>query len=86
VQPSTTITRYHWFVLFVAWLGWVFDSMDSTIYTLVLHPALHDLLGHGATGAVPSQLISWYGGLILSVFLIGWALGGVVFGVPADRF
>jgi MFS family permease len=86
VQPSTTITRYHWFVLFVAWLGWVFDSMDSTIYTLVLHPALHDLLGHGATGAVPSQLISWYGGLILSVFLIGWALGGVVFGVLADRF
>ena len=29
------VTRYQWLVLFVAWLGWVFDSMDSTIYAMV---------------------------------------------------
>jgi MFS family permease len=80
------VTRYQWFVLLVAWLGWVFDSMDATIYTLVLQPALHELLRGQTNGAVSSEAIGWYGGLILSIFLIGWALGGVVFGVLADRF
>ncbi len=80
------VTRYQWIVLFVAWLGWVFDSMDATIYALVLHPALHDLLRVQSGGAVSQDAIGWYGGIILSIFLIGWAIGGVVFGVLADRF
>src|SRR5215467_373854 len=80
------ITRYQWLVLLVAWLGWVFDSMDSTIYALVLQPALRDLL-QGHSSVVPSQqAIGWYGGIILSIFLVGWAIGGVVFGLLADRF
>jgi len=73
-------------VLFVAWLGWVFDSMDSTIYAMVLQPALHDLLHVQTSGAGSQEAIAWYGGIIFSVFLIGWALGGVLFGVLADRF
>jgi MFS family permease len=60
--------------------------MDSTIYALVLHPALHDLLHHQTGGAVSSEAIGWYGGIIFSIFLIGWAVGGVLFGVAADRF
>jgi MFS family permease len=80
------VTRYQWLVLLVAWLGWVFDSMDATIYTLVLQPALHDLLPRQTGGTVSPEAIGWYGGVILSIFLIGWALGGVVFGVLADRF
>ena len=79
------VTGYQWLVLFVAWLGWVFDSMDSTIYALVLHPALDDLLG-GRGGGVSQEAIGWYGGLIFSIFLLGWAAGGVAFGVLADRF
>lgn len=75
------VTSYQWLVLFVAWLGWVFDSMDATIYAIVLHPALYDLL----PGASPAD-VSWHGGLIFSVFLIGWAIGGVCFGMVADRF
>lgn len=75
------VTGYQWLVLFVAWLGWVFDSMDATIYALVLHPALHDLLHTTAT-----EDIGWYGGIIFSIFLVGWAVGGVLFGVVADRF
>ena len=80
------VSRYQWLVLFVAWLGWVFDSMDATIYTLVLHPALHELLQAKAGGVVSTDEIGRYGGLILSIFLIGWAIGGVLFGVIADRF
>jgi MFS family permease len=79
------ITPYQWLVLFVAWLGWVFDAMDATIYAIVLHPALHDLLSNGAAPApVSDQAIGWYGGLIFSVFLIGWAIGGICFGIVAD--
>jgi MFS family permease len=70
----------------VAWLGWVFDSMDSTIYALVLQPALHELLGARTGGSVSQDDIGWYGGIIFSIFLIGWAVGGVLFGVLADRF
>lgn len=76
------LSRYQLLVLVVAWLGWVFDSMDATIYALVLTPALRELLGAAAT----PEAIGWYGGIIFSIFLIGWALGGVTFGVLADRF
>jgi len=78
------VTSYQWRVLLVAWLGWVFDSMDAMIYALVLHPALHDLLQRSPSGHVSDADIAWYGGIIFSIFLIGWAIGGVVFGVLAD--
>ena len=81
----TGVTPYQWLVLFVAWLGWVFDSMDATIYAIVLHPALHELLPVSIGTATP-EAIGWYGGLIFSIFLIGWAIGGVLFGIVADRF
>ncbi|MHB8481759.1 MAG: MFS transporter [Nitrospiria bacterium] len=74
------VTGNQWLVLTVAWLGWVFDSMDSTLYAIVLHPALHDLLGAKAS----LEGIEWYGGIIFSVFLLGWALGGILFGTLAD--
>jgi MFS family permease len=76
------LTSYQWLVLAVAWLGWVFDSMDATIYNLVLTPALKELLGKQST----VEDIGWHGGLILAVFLAGWALGGILFGIVADRF
>jgi len=80
------VTPYQWLVLFVAWLGWVFDSMDSTIYALVLQPALHDLLHSAGGSPVAAAAIGRYGGIIFSIFLIGWAIGGVAFGVLADHF
>jgi len=76
------VTRNQWLVLFAAWLGWVFDAMDSTLYVLVLHPALQDLLGAGAD----KTSIAEHGAAILAIFLCGWAIGGVLFGVAADRF
>jgi MFS family permease len=78
------VTRYQWLVLLVAWLGWVFDSMDSTLYALVLQPALHDLLHAPGGGPVTTEAIGWYGGMVFSIFLIGWAIGGVLFGLVAD--
>ncbi len=81
------VTRYQWLVLFVAWLGWVFDAMDATIYAIVLHPALEELLGlMHRSNAGSQEMIGWYGGIIFSIFLIGWAIGGIAFGMVADYF
>ncbi len=55
--------------------------MDATIYALVMTPALKELLGASAT----PEAIAWHGGVIFSIFLIGWALGGIAFGILADR-
>jgi MFS family permease len=79
------VTRYQWHVLLVAWLGWVFDAMDATIYAIVLHPALHELL-HSTSGPPTTEQIGWYGGIIFSIFLIGWSIGGITFGILADRY
>src|SRR5689334_7317713 len=77
---SVEVTRYQWLVLFVAWLGWVFDSMDGTLYSLVQKPAVTELMGPGASEAT----IGLYSSVVFSVMLIGWALGGIVFGIVAD--
>ena len=76
------VTRYQWLVLLVAWLGWVFDSMDATLYSLVQRPAITELLGSGTTGAQ----IGFYSSVVFSVMLIGWALGGLFFGIMGDRW
>jgi MFS family permease len=78
--PWKQLTGYQWLVLLVAWSGWVFDSMDALIYAQVMTPALKELLG--ARGS--PQNIGWYGGIIFSIFIVGWALGGILFGVLAD--
>lgn len=80
-SPWRSLSSYQLLVLVVAWLGWIFDSMDATIYSLVMTPALKELLGARGT----PERIGWYGGIIFAVFLVGWALGGVVFGVLADH-
>jgi MFS family permease len=79
---TKTITRQQGLVLLAAWIGWVFDSMDSTIYAMVMPSSLQDLLGHTATKAD----IASRGGIILAIFLVGWALGGTLFGTLADYF
>ena len=76
------ITRQQWLVLLAAWVGWVFDSMDSTIYAMVMPSSLRDLLGHAASKAD----IASRGGIILAIFLVGWAIGGTLFGTLADYF
>ncbi len=67
-----------------AWGGWALDGMDSFIYSLVLVPALRELLP--ATG-IPVTVgnIGFYGSVLFALFLIGWGLS-MVWGPVADRF
>src|SRR5262245_1627933 len=78
------LSGYHWFVLVVAALGWLFDTMDQQLFNLARTPAMKELLKRGETP--PSQDdIFLYGGITTMIFLIGWALGGLFFGVLGDR-
>ncbi|HEV3004748.1 MAG TPA: MFS transporter, partial [Pirellulales bacterium] len=75
------LTRYHWFVFVVAALGWLFDTMDQQLFTLARRPACQELLK-----LPPSDpTIDRYGGYATSIFLVGWATGGIAFGVLGDR-
>jgi MFS family permease len=76
------MTRYHWWVLVVASLGWLFDTMDQRIFVLSRGPAMTSLLPAGT----PPAEITWYSGLATAVFMAGWALGGFYFGVLGDRW
>src|SRR5688500_3724765 len=38
------MTRYHWFVLIVAALGWLFDCLDQQLFILARQPAMRELL------------------------------------------
>jgi len=74
------LTRYHWFVLIVAALGWLFDCLDQQLFNLARRPAMLELLGASKPGD-----LDFYGGLATAIFLIGWATGGLTFGMLGDR-
>jgi MFS family permease len=79
------LNRYHWFVLMVAALGWLFDCLDQQLFTLARRPAMMSLL-HGPNGGPPTtEQIDGYAGYATSIFLLGWASGGILFGVLGDR-
>lgn len=73
-----SMTRYHWFVLVVAALGWLFDCLDQQLFIHARLPAMRSL--------VPGEDPVKWGSYATSIFLIGWATGGLVFGVIGDRF
>src|SRR5947209_11413438 len=76
------LTGYHWFVLVVAALGWLFDTMDQQLFVLARTPALTELLGSGTD----ETTITWYSGVATSIFIAGWATGGLIFGLFSDRW
>jgi MFS family permease len=75
------LNRYQWFVLVVAALGWLFDCLDQQLFVVARQPAMRDLLPAGAS----QPDIDGAGAYATSVFLMGWAIGGLVFGVMGDR-
>jgi MFS family permease len=78
---SPSISRYQWLTLVSAFLGWAFDSMDLNLFTLVMVPSVAELTGTRDPGAIAHM-----GGLILAIKLLCWGIGGIFFGVIADRF
>ncbi len=61
--------------LLAAWLGWALDGFDVMLYALVLGTLINDLALTKATA-----------GLLGSMTLVAAAIGGVLFGLIADRW
>jgi MFS family permease len=79
---SGRVTPNQVFILLVAYLGWVFDLMDVFLMVLVKDRAMAELLGPGAS----AQSIGVWGGWALGITLVGWSIGGLLFGMVADRW
>lgn len=76
---TSTVSRAAWGALGSAFLGWMFDAMDLYLFTMIMVPALHDL------GGASQGNIVQIGGLIVGAKLLCWGIGGILFGVLADR-
>ncbi|HZO90195.1 MAG TPA: MFS transporter [Chthonomonadaceae bacterium] len=79
------MNAYQWTVLFAAWLGWGFDVFDGLLFNYVAPNCVPTLL-HLPIGspAAKAATLQW-GGLLTSVLLVGWAIGGILFGKVADH-
>jgi MFS family permease len=72
------LNGYHWLVLVVGTLAWAFDCLSQQIFNLTRKPAM-DLLTSSATQA------DFFGPLSTTALLVGWATGGIIFGILGDR-
>ncbi len=69
-----------------AWLGWLFDGLDMHLYTLVALPFVALLLSTPEHAVdVRDSAVGVRCAWIQAAFLIGWALGGGLFGRVGDR-
>jgi MFS family permease len=74
-----SFNRNHWFVFAVASLAWLFDCLDQQVFNLSRDGAVEDLIGDKAKAIAFAPYTT-------SFFLIGWAIGGLIFGSLGDRF
>jgi len=81
-KPKLTSNQIRSF--WAAWGGWSMDGMDSFIYSLVLVPALTELLPRSGIPATPAN-VGYYGGIFFTLFLIGYGTA-LIWGPIADRF
>ena len=76
-----TLTPNHWFVFTVASLAWMFDCLDQQLFILARDNAIKALSAAGTSGPELKSLSGW----AQSIFVAGWALGGLIFGSVGDR-
>src|SRR5262249_12366465 len=75
------ISGYQWLVLALASAGWIFDVYEGQIYNLTSEQLLADVVPSAS-----DRDIRFYKDVFLGVFLVGGALGCIVFGSVADRW
>ena len=79
------VTRYQWLVLAIASAGWVFDVFEGQLFVIYKTPAMAEVLGVDKSTEAGKSAIDAWSNYALSSFLLGGALGGLVFGMLADR-
>src|SRR4051812_31015026 len=77
------LTPYHWFVFVVASAAWFFDCLDQRLFSLARNPALAYLMGDLSPG---DPRVQAFGKEVTAWFLVGWGIGGLVFGALGDKY
>jgi MFS family permease len=67
------------------WLGWGFDIFDALLLNFVAPNAIPTLLGLEIGSAAAKAATAQWTGILTALLLVGWAIGGVLFGHLADR-
>ncbi len=69
-----------------ALLGWMFDGAEMGVFSMVGRAAIQNLLGFsGSLTPEQEQEVGLLFGVVIAVFLVGAATGGVLFGWLGDR-
>lgn len=76
------VTRYQWMVLAIAAAGWVFDVFEGQLFGSLMSKFRPALLEAG--GLMDYKELFFY--VWIGAFLAGGAVGGVAFGILADRW
>jgi MFS family permease len=79
------MNAYQWTVLFAAWLGWGFDVFDGLLFNYVAPNCVPTLLHLPIGSLAAKQATLQWGAILTAILLLGWAVGGIVFGQIADR-
>jgi MFS family permease len=74
------LSPYHWFVFFVASAAWCFDCLDQQLFILARDNAVA-ALSPGIDALEQGKRSGW----AMSIFVAGWATGGLIFGSVGDR-
>jgi MFS family permease len=80
VTENKPLSKSQWLVLAAAFLGWMFDGVEIGLFPLVSRPALQELLSD-----IGDADVGWWNGIIVACFLLGAAMGGLLFGWLGDK-
>jgi MFS family permease len=75
------LNSYQRFVFIVATAAWLFDCLDQQLFNLARMPALTALMKGQDMAAIKKMA-----GIMTSIFVLGWATGGMIFGSLGDRY
>lgn len=78
---SSRLTPLQIKALAAAFLGWAFDGLDGYLYVMVASRFVGQLIQKAPNDAETIEKVT----IIQAVFLVGWAVGGAVFGRIGDR-
>ncbi|MEW6778038.1 MAG: MFS transporter [Bdellovibrionota bacterium] len=74
-----------WLVLLAGWLGWGFAVYDALLFNYISALCVPDLLGLSPGDPGAKGKITFWTGALTALLLVGWALGGILFGRVTDR-
>src|ERR1051325_989007 len=75
------MNNYQWLVFILAASGWLFHCFDQQIFTMSRSITMRDLMPDAATD-IQTKFGTW----ATSIFILGWATGGLIFGTLGDKW